>query len=502
MNTLFTLIAIQIALGTLDNLWHHEITERLPAKRAARRELSLHATRELLYALLFVGIAHWTWEGAFSLVIAGLLAIEVCVTAADFVVEDMTRRLPKLERILHTVLAVNYGAILAAFAPVLIDWWQMPTAVVAADYGWWSLGLTAAGCGVGCWAVRDAMAAARHLRPREWQRVRLVPGTTPDPKRILVTGATGFIGTALTRRLIARGEHVIVLTRDRERALDRFGPHVEIVVDLDALPSAASLDAIVNLAGAPIAGARWTERRKLELIASRHTVTDGLLRLVTRLDSKPQTWINASAVGYYGVRNDDTPLDEKSPTQERFQADLCASWEQLAGAAGADGVKVAALRFGLVLGADGGALPSLARSVRYRLGAVLGSGRQWFSWIHIDDAVGLIEFVLDERVLAGPINATAPEPVRHEQLMRMLARVLDRKLLPLRIPAGLIRIALGELAELVVDGQCVVPARARALGYRFRHPNLSGALVDCLGRPVGRPSRPMAGEVNTDHGCF
>jgi uncharacterized protein (TIGR01777 family) len=500
MNAFFTILSVQIVLGALDNFWHHEITERLPAQRRARWELSLHAVREALYAILFVGLAHWAWLGAWSWLIALLLAVEIAVTMTDFVVEDMTRRLPKLERILHTVLALNYGAALAVFTPVLLAWQSAPSAVAAVDHGVWSTFLTAAGVGVGGWAVRDAWAAMRHFRLPTWQRVRLVPGRKADPRAVLITGATGFIGTALTHRLIERGERVVVLTRDHGRALDRFGPYAEIVTSLAALPSDARIDAVVSLAGASIAARRWSNRRKRELVESRRAVTEGLLRLVARLEQKPTTWINASAVGYYGVRNDDAALDEKSPTQQRFQAELCSAWERHASSAARDGVKVTLLRFGLVLGRSGGILPALARPVRLGLGVVLGTGRQWVSWIHVDDAVGLIEFVLDERVLAGPLNATAPTPLRHAELMRLLARQLGRRLLPLRVPAPIVRGLLGELAELIVDGQQAVPARACALAFRFRYPTPSAALRDLLvsrGAVGGAPR-----EVKARHGFF
>src|SRR6187549_3605347 len=156
MSILAVLLVMQIALGGFDNLWHHELQERLPSKREARVEIALHAGRELCYALLFAALAWWTWHGAWTAAVIGLLVIEVCVTLADFIVEDKTRRLPKTERVLHTVLAINFGALLAVFAPTLLTWARLPTAVVSVDYGLFSWLLSAAAAGVLAWSVRNA----------------------------------------------------------------------------------------------------------------------------------------------------------------------------------------------------------------------------------------------------------------------------------------------------------------------------------------------------------
>jgi hypothetical protein len=305
-----------------------------------------------------------------------------------------------------------------------------------------------------------------------------------EPQRVLISGATGFIGRHLVHRLLQRGDHVLVLTRQEAKAAALFGSRVRAVVDLEAVRDDESIDGVINLAGEPIAARPWTRRRKQRLLTSRLDVTRRLLALVQRLHVKPATWINGSAIGYYGVR-DDQPLHEKSPSAEIFQAQLCRSWEQCAAGAEAHGVKVALLRIGIVLGRDGGALPALARPVRFGLGICLGSGEQWMSWIHIDDLIELIVFVLDQRTLAGPINATAPEPVTHRQFMHTLAASMQRRLLPFAVPACLLRAALGELAQLFVDGQRVMPARAQALGFEFRYPGLDAALADWVARDSG-----------------
>jgi hypothetical protein len=313
---------------------------------------------------------------------------------------------------------------------------------------------------------------------------------------VLVTGATGFIGTKLVHRLIERGDCVTVLARNRAKALDLLGPNAEIVDDLATLPATTRIDALVNLAGEAIAGGLWTKRRRALLLESRLGVTRALLALVARLVTPPTTWVNASAVGYYGARDGDEPLHEKSASGTGFQAELCRAWEETAALAAERGVRVTALRIGVVLGRDGGALPSLARPVRLFAGAMLGSGRQWFSWIHVDDLLELVLFVLDERTLAGPLNATAPEPARHAELMTAMAAALGRPLWPLRVPAKLLRALLGELAELFVAGQRVVPERALALGFAFRHAAIDAAIADLLARRPTVDARPPRVSVN------
>jgi hypothetical protein len=315
------------------------------------------------------------------------------------------------------------------------------------------------------------------------------PKPLVHPKRILITGATGFIGRALTYRLVERGDEVVVLTRDADKAAELFGSHVSVVTNLAALGDGERIDCIVNLAGASIAGGLWTMRRKRLLLQSRLGVTNELLHLVERLTAKPATWINASAVGFYGVRDDDECLHEKAPPQPIFQSQLCRAWEAAATEASTHGVKVALLRIGVVFGAGGGALAALARPVRFGLGAVMGRGNQWVSWIHLHDLVELMLFVVDQESLAGPLNATAPEPVRHADLMRAIAATLHRRLLPFAVPSSLLRAAIGELAQLFVDGQRVVPARASALGFRFRHATIDVALKDALRAPVRARSK-------------
>jgi uncharacterized protein (TIGR01777 family) len=485
MNLVLPLLAVQIALGGLDNLWHHEIRERLPARRSARAELAAHALRELSYGLLFGALAWWTWCGAWTAAIAALLLIEVAATLADFLIEDATRRLPRFERVLHTVLAINFGALLVAFAPMLLAWAELPTAIEPRSLGGWSWLLTLCSVGVLAWAARNALAAVRHFRAPAWQRRLPERVAKAEGRRVLISGATGFIGRHLAYRLLERGDDVIVLTRNRDKALELFGPHAEIVVDLAAIGRETKIDAIVNLAGAPLAAFWWTESRKRALLESRLGVTEALAALAARLAHPPRTWINASAIGYYGVRNDDAPLHEKTAPQPVFQSELCRRWETAAARVSELGVKVAMLRIGLVLGRDGGALPSLARPLRFGLGAILGGGKQWVSWIHVDDLAELFLFVLEQETLAGPLNATALAPMRHEDFMAAMAAALRVRPLWIRVPERALRAGLGELAQFFVDGQRVVPERATALGFRFRYATAGAALENLLAPSAG-----------------
>jgi len=480
MNVLFALIVAQALLGGFDNLWHHEVTERLPSKRSAARELALHAAREFLYAFLFFAFAWYEWRGLWAALIGVVFVVEVIITLADFIVEDQTRRLPPLERVLHTILAMNVGAVLIVLAPILLDWWSAPTVLRPVTHGAISWVFTVFSAGVLAWSLRNTLAVLRHRRPPEWVRNPLKTRATPSGRTLLITGATGFIGGHLVRRLLANGDAIIALTRDPDNALDRFGPHVRIVTDLGSLQTSTRIDAVVNLAGEPILGLPWTRTRRAALLNSRLDTTRALTNLIARLDRPPRVLVSASAIGYYGVR-DGEELDERAAPQSVFQSKLCQEWEAAAQAADLLGVRVVTLRLGLVLARDGGALPSLARPVRMGFGAIIGSGQQWVSWIHIDDAIRLIEFVFANPMVRGAVNAVAPAAVIHAHFQRELAQTLHRPLW-FRIPAWLLRRTLGEMAQLLVDGQRVTPARAVAAGFVFQLSEVSTALRQLVGR--------------------
>jgi uncharacterized protein (TIGR01777 family) len=308
-------------------------------------------------------------------------------------------------------------------------------------------------------------------------------GQQRESGTMLVTGATGFIGRRLCRRLLADGHDIIALTRDVGRARKMLGPQVRIVASLDEIDTGEHIDAVVNLAGAPIFARPWTKARRAELLDSRLNTTNAVTQLIARLERKPEVLINASAIGYYGVRGDEE-ITEAARGQPIFQSHLCQAWELAAQAAEQHGVRVCRLRFGIVLGMDGGALPGLARPARMRMRVVLGSGEQWQSWVHIEDLLSLVSFCLKNPDASGGINVTAPHPVRQRQFAAILVSQFGPSI-ALRVPAVALRIALGELSQLLLEGQRVVPAKALSLGFAFRYPDLDAALTDLL-----RPTDP------------
>jgi len=480
MNSLFPLLTAQALLGAFDHVWNHELRERLPSKRSAAGEIALHCARDFIYGLVFFQLGWFEPHGAWAAVFAATLIIEIVITLSDFVVEDRTRRLPPGERILHTVLAINFGMFLVAFAPTLEHWWALPSGFEAVQHGVYSKLFALFALGAFGFGVRNAVAALKLRRPPEWVRDPIEACPNPNARTVLVSGGTGFIGGHLVRRLVARGERVIVLTRDRDRALDRFGPQVRIITTTEEIQADERIDAIVNLAGAPILGLPWTKSRRQQLISSRVNTTLALVALCGRLTRPPRVFVTGSAVGYYGLGGD-VPLDEQGQSQPIFQSELCQKWETAAIAAEGVGARVVRMRMGIVLASIGGSLPRLAMPVRLGLGAVSGTGKQWVSWIHIDDLVRLFEFALDTPSCNGAMNAVAPAAATHEQMQRLLAKVLHRRAW-LRIPAFVIRSLLGEMSQLLVDGQRVAPMRALRSGFVFRYPNLGTALEQLLGR--------------------
>lgn len=471
MTLVFLILCAQIVMGALDNFWHHEIAARLPQRASARHELVLHAAREGIYGLLLLGLAWFQWLGAWALVPALLMVAEVAITCADFVEEDRTRRLPPFEAVLHTLLAVNYGVLLGVLGLQFGDWALQPAALVPVSHGAWSVFFTLAGLAVLAWAVRNALAVRRFARLPQ----PALPVVPPSGPAVLVTGATGFVGSALVARLAAEGQRVIVHSRDLLQARRLF-PGQWVVDQFDDIPAETRIRAVVHLAGAQVLGAPWTQQRRRTLLQSRADLMHELLALMCRLHERPQVLVSASAVGFYGVPADAAPLDEQAPPQPgRFQSDLCAAIEHEARRAEALGLRVVRLRLGLVMGTGGGAYPALAAAARWGLGSVLGTGRQPVPWIHIDDAVGLIRFALQRPDLRGAVNAVAPEAPTQQTFARTMAAALGRRV-RLQVPDWALQLGLGEMSELLRCGQHAVPAAALAAGYRYRQPSLARAM--------------------------
>lgn len=307
--------------------------------------------------------------------------------------------------------------------------------------------------------------------------------------RILLTGATGFVGRALSLRLQRDGHTVLAWVRDPAAAQQVLGADVVRVAATDddaALERVvADVDAVVNLAGEPIVGQRWSDAYKRRLTDSRVQLTRRLAAALARVarDGRSRTLVSASAVGYYGERGDER-LSEQSPAGSDFLAQLCQAWESATAAAREAGVRTAILRIGVVLGPEGGALAKLLPPFRLGLGGPIGSGRQWMPWIHLLDLVELITTALGDARYAGAIDAVAPAPVTNGELARTLGRVLGRPAV-LPVPSVLLRLALGEAAVTLLGSQRVEGGRLAELGFVHRFPTLEAALYEVVGRDRG-----------------
>ncbi len=285
--------------------------------------------------------------------------------------------------------------------------------------------------------------------------------------RIFVTGATGFVGSALVEALVARGDTVVAMSRDRDKAAKLLPATVEIVADLASL---SSCDAVVNLAGETVMG-RWTESKKAAIRASRGLATERLAAAMLQC-SKKLTLVHASAVGYYG--DGDAAVDEEAPRGAGFLAEVCQEGEAAALTA-APAHRVVPLRIGVVLGRGGGVMKSMTPAFRAFVGGPVGSGKQWVSFIALSDLVRLVLFVLDHEACSGPINATAPQPVTMKQLTDAMGAVLGRpSWLP--APSFAIKALFGEAASAILGGQRVLPTKAERLGFRFELPTVEAAL--------------------------
>ena len=477
----WSLISIQVFMGAFDTLVHHEGTERLAWRASQKFELRLHGVRNFFYAVIFMCFAWIEPHGIYTMILAGILTVEVLITLWDFVEEDLTRKLPATERINHTLLALNYGAILTLAAPYLWQWSFMPNALIPVSYGWWSVMATVSAIGVGVFSARDLLAAARSDRLDRGDPAELVKALKPR-QHILVTGGTGFIGSRLVEALVTARHHVTVLTRDAKKA-DELTHPVRVISSLDLIDDDAHFDAIVNLAGDAIAGGLWTKKKRARIIASRVEMTQALDALIARLTRKPACLINGSAIGWYGLQEagDDAELSEDANPKPAFVHDVCDAWERATVPIAARGVRVVVMRIGLVLGVDGGMLAKLLTPFEFGGGGIMGDGRQWMSWIEHDDVIRAICFAISTPDLSGPINAVAPTPVRNETFSRDLAAALHRPLF-LRFPEWLLAGGLGELGrETMLGGQRVVPSRLQEAGFEFRHAVLAPTLKTITG---------------------
>jgi len=304
--------------------------------------------------------------------------------------------------------------------------------------------------------------------------------------KVVVTGATGFVGRRLVERLQQAGDQILVLTRDPVRAENLFptdafsGVRILAYQPLqsgDWQAQISGCDGVVNLAGAPIAESRWTPERKQEILDSRIVGTEKIVEAIAQASIKPSVLINSSAIGYYGT-SETAVFDETSPAGTDFLAQVCRAWEAEAEKVSAYGPRLVILRTGIVLG-QGGALAKMLPPFRLFAGGPLGSGQQWFSWIHLEDLIRLILQALRQSNLEGILNATAPQPVKMAELCHTLGEVLNRpSWLP--VPAFALEALLGDAARVVLEGQQVLPKRTQATGFDFHYMSLKPALQDLL----------------------
>lgn len=290
--------------------------------------------------------------------------------------------------------------------------------------------------------------------------------------KIVVAGGTGFIGEALVRALVSRGDVAVVSRNPAKVRAGRGIPWEAVSREI------GDADAIVNLAGANVGEGRWTEARKTRILDSRLSATHALVEAMLRAPVRPRTFINASAVGFYGPRGDET-LDEQAAPGGGFLADVVARWEAAARQA-EPAARLVILRFGVVIGPDGGALARMLTPFRLGAGGPIGSGKQWMSWIDRDDVIAMIEWAIDHDSVRGIYNATAPHPVTNREFAKALGRALHRPAF-LPAPAFALRLAFGQMAEeMVLSGQRVLPSRATAEGFVFRYPSIDGALAHAV----------------------
>jgi hypothetical protein len=295
---------------------------------------------------------------------------------------------------------------------------------------------------------------------------------------ILITGGTGLIGRQLCKALLAHGQQLTVLSRTPTTVAAKCGAAVKAISSLDEWLPSLHFDVVINLAGEPIADAHWSAKRKQLLWDSRIGITEKLVQRIASAERKPAVLLSGSAIGYYG-NGGDTELNEAAGAGSDFAAKLCLAWETAALSAEQYGVRVCLLRTGLVLSKEGGLLGKLLLPFKLGMGARLGDGKQWMSWVHIDDYVTMVLALLNNPQLSGPFNLTAPQPVTNKDFTQKLAHALHRPAL-FFAPAFFLKLAMGERAALLIEGQRVLPKKLETTGNTFKYPKLEDALNQIL----------------------
>ncbi|HDR7949187.1 TPA: TIGR01777 family oxidoreductase [Bacillus toyonensis] len=296
--------------------------------------------------------------------------------------------------------------------------------------------------------------------------------------KIAISGGTGFIGKYLSTFFIQKGYTVYILTRKNK--IETSNPHLQYVQWTPDLPTfpLSSIDIVINLAGESI-NSRWTKKQKEAILNSRIQATRGLIKQLQTLSTKPHTFINASAIGYYGTSETESFTEQQETPGNDFLAETVFLWEQEACKARSLEIRTIYARFGVILGADGGALPKMLLPYQFYIGGTIGSGNQWLSWIHIDDVVRMIDFIIHKEEINGPLNITAPLPIRMKEFGETMATIM-RKPHWLPVPSFMLHALLGEMSILVLKGQHVLPSKAIEHGYQYTFPTIDHALQNIL----------------------
>jgi len=292
---------------------------------------------------------------------------------------------------------------------------------------------------------------------------------------ILITGGTGFIGSALCSRLLDAQHHLVVLSRHPEK----IQSPVQRIASLSDLTDEMIFDAVINLAGEPIVEKRWSDRQKQRILSSRLDTTQALIEYFARIEPKPKVFISGSAIGYYGTGRTNDPIDETGVGDDSFSSQICRQWEAIALQAQPLGIRTCLLRTGIVLG-NGGALGKMLGPFKLGAGGRMGQGTQWMSWIHINDLIGIILHCIEHDGIEGPVNGTSPHPVTNQQFTKTLGKVLNRPTF-FPMPGAVIKLLMGQMGEeLLLTGKKILPKKIQEAGYAFEYENLEQALADVV----------------------
>ncbi|MCG8311893.1 MAG: TIGR01777 family oxidoreductase [Pseudomonadales bacterium] len=295
---------------------------------------------------------------------------------------------------------------------------------------------------------------------------------------VLVTGGTGFIGQMLVPALLKKGYQLTLLTRNPAATQKKFGDQVQTIGNVTQIRDLPKIDSVINLAGEGILDKRWSEKRKQELIESRVTLTENLVAALVESEHKPHTFINGSAVGFYGDAGEEHCGENSSPGKD-FAATLCKQWEKAANRIKAIGCRLAVIRIGVVLDNKGGALERMMLPFKFGLGGKLGSGKQWFPWIHRKDLCKLILFLLEDSRCSGVYNATAPTPITNKEFTQALAKAVGKPAY-FFVPGLALKLTLGEAAILLLGGQNAPPSKALHEGFKFHYTTIEHCLKECV----------------------